>query len=77
MTTATTKIELQLYRDREIKELWSGSVEQAKELLSLPMVNRYRWRLTPPDSTGELPNDEARYAADCAACGVGNPFAGA
>jgi hypothetical protein len=68
------QIALELVRDGVIKETTTVGVEEAKELLAKEMANRYRWRIAEPDRTGEIPNDEQRYAEDCKACGVGNPY---
>ena len=48
---------------------------EARNLLMRRMARGWHYRLTPPDRTGELPNDEERYAADCQACGIGNVYA--
>ena len=47
----------------------------AADALALPMNAGHLWRIRPPDKTGAIPDDEARYAADCAACGVPNVYA--
>ena len=68
------KIALQLVRDGVIKETATVSVAEARDRLSQTMANRYQWRIAPPDCTGNLTDDDARYAADCEACGVANPY---
>lgn len=70
----TRRIHLELVRDGVIKETLTCDAESAKALLASALANRYRWQIVPPDRTGELLDDEARFAADCEACSVPNTF---
>ena len=49
--------------------------DQAGELLRKKMAKGHHWRIAQPDRTGELHDDDARYDADCKACGVENHYA--
>jgi hypothetical protein len=68
------KITIELMSFGQIKEYRVVSPVEAREYLDKEMTRGHRWRIQPPNQSGELPNDEARYAEDCKACGVGNPF---
>lgn len=68
------EITLNLYAFGVEKEWVTLPASEAKELLAKPMNPGWSWRIDPPDTTGEMPDDEARYAEDCKACGVENPF---
>ena len=46
----------------------------AADTLAKPTQPGHAWRITPPSKTGAIPDDDARYAADCAACGVVNVY---
>lgn len=70
MNAKKTPISLELCHHNVVKETYSCGVDEAKELLAKRLDNGYRWQIAPPDSTGNLPDDEARYNADYAACGI-------
>ena len=74
MTTQERKVTVELVAFGQVKEYVTLPASEAAEYLGRNMTKGHRWRITPPDRTGELPNDERRYADDCAACGVPNPY---
>jgi hypothetical protein len=69
------KITINLINGSRLVSYCSSSVEEAKLLLATKCVNGFRYVIAWPDTTGEIPGDEDRYAADCAACGVENYYA--
>ena len=75
--TSERYVTVELWRDGERKEYTTLPASEAAELIRKPMANHYRWQISPPDRTGELQDDEARFAADCEACGVTDPYANA
>jgi hypothetical protein len=50
-------------------------LKEAKARLETKCVNGHFYRVTPPDVTGNVAGDESRFAADCKALGIPNPYA--
>lgn len=69
------KVTIELVVFGQVKEYTTMDAEDAREVLTRKMNPGHRYRINPPDKTGVFADDEARYAADCEACGVENPFA--
>lgn len=55
------------------KEYTEVPASEARQLLKKRMATGWYWAIDPPDKTGAIPDDVARYAADCEACGVTDP----
>jgi hypothetical protein len=70
----TRKIALELVAFGITKETVTLPADEARALLAKPMTRGWRWSICGPDTTGELPDDDARFAADCAACKISNPY---
>lgn len=75
MNANERKVTVELVSFGVVKEYVTLPASEASALLRKAMAWGHHWRIVGPDKTGEIRNDEARYAADCEACGVENAFA--
>jgi len=68
------KIVINLLFDNIVKEFTICNSAEARALLHTKMASRWKYAIDSPDLTGAICGDEERYAEDCLACGVKNPY---